>query len=88
MDLLHDYLLLHAEVRWLSRGRVLSRLFELREETKYFLREMNSPLEEFLLDEMWLCKLAYLADIFGRLNELDTSLQGPCMSIFVLKKKD
>ena len=87
MDLQHDHLLLHAEVRWLSRGRVLSRLFELREETKYFLREMNSPLAEFLLDEMWLCKLAYLADIFGRLNELNTFLQGPCTSIFLLRKK-
>ena len=87
MDSQHDHLLLHAEVRWLSRGRVLSRLFELREETKYFLREMNSPLAELLLDEMWLCKLAYLADIFGRLNELNTSLQGPCTSIFVLRKK-
>ena len=63
------------------------RLFEYREETKHFFREMNSPLAEFLLDEMWSCKLAYLADIFGPLNELNTSLQGPCMSIFVLRKK-
>ena len=86
-DSQHDHLLLHAKVRWLSRGRVLSRLFELREETKHILREMNSPLAEFLLDEMWLCKLAYLADIFGRLNELNTSLKGPYTSIFVLRKK-
>ena len=51
------------------------------------MREFNSPLAEFLLDEMWLCKLAPLADIFGHLNELNTSLQGPCTSIFVLRKK-
>ena len=86
MDSQQDHLLFHTKVKWLSRGRVLSRLFELREETKHFLREMNSPLAEFLLDEMWLCKLAYLADIFGRLNELNTFLQGPCTSIFVLRK--
>ena len=51
------------------------------------LREINSPLAEFLLDEMWFCKLAYLADIFGRLNELNTSLQGFCTNIFVLRNK-
>ena len=33
MDAQHNHLL-YAEVRWLSRGRVLSRPFELREETK------------------------------------------------------
>ena len=48
---------------------------------------MNSPLAQFLLDEMWLCKLAYLADIFGRLNDLNNSLQGPSTSIFVLRSK-
>ena len=50
----HEHLFLHAEVRWLSRGRVLSRLFEFREETKIFLVKINSPLAAFLLHEMWL----------------------------------
>ncbi|XP_025419339.1 zinc finger BED domain-containing protein 5-like [Sipha flava] len=35
----HQNLLLHTEIRWLSRGKVLTRLFELRNEVNIFLKE-------------------------------------------------
>jgi hypothetical protein len=44
----HDKLL-HTEVRWLSRGNVLSRLFELRSKVQIFLSDTTSNLSIRLL---------------------------------------
>lgn len=73
----HKHLLLHTEVRWLSRGRVVQRVFELRDELLIFLNEHNGTLAQFLTDETWVARLAYLGDIFSILNSLNLSLQGP-----------
>jgi hypothetical protein len=39
----HEHLLLHSEIRWLSGGKVLTRLLELRDEVRLFL--VNSKFE-------------------------------------------
>ncbi|XP_013775849.1 protein ZBED8-like [Limulus polyphemus] len=41
MDSEHTVLLYHTDVKWLSRGRVLQRIFELREEIKTFLKDQK-----------------------------------------------
>ena len=78
----HTQLLLHSEVRWLSRGRVLTRLFEMRHEVCTFLSDMKFYLKVHFLDEDWICHLAYLADVFSKINELNLQLQGFDINIF------
>jgi hypothetical protein len=77
MDSDHQQRLLHTEVRWLSRGKVLSRLFELRYEIRVFFIHLGSPfaLTERLNDYSWLAVLAYMADILTHLNALNLSMQ-------------
>ncbi|XP_058992471.1 zinc finger MYM-type protein 6 isoform X2 [Mustela lutreola] len=83
----HVNLPLHAEVRWISRGRILTRLFELRHEIEIFLNQKHSDLAKYLLDEEWVAKLAYLSDIFSLINELNSSLQGTMTTLFNLYNK-
>uniref|UniRef100_A0A673H030 HAT C-terminal dimerisation domain-containing protein n=1 Tax=Sinocyclocheilus rhinocerous TaxID=307959 RepID=A0A673H030_9TELE len=55
----HDCLLFHTDVRWLSQGNVLSRLFELQDEVHLFLMEHGFQLADHLTDPDWLTRLAY-----------------------------
>ncbi|MBN3304103.1 ZBED5 protein, partial [Amia calva] len=81
MDNGHVPLLQHTEVRCLSRGRVLMRLFELHSEVQMFLYGQKYPLASLFDVPIWLVKLAYLADIFSRFNELNMGLQGLSLTI-------
>lgn len=64
-----------TEVRWLSRGNVLKRFFELRAEVKDFM-EKDGVAVPVLTDPKWLMDLAFLVDITHELNVLNKKLQG------------
>ena len=72
----HQVLLYHTEVRWLSRGRILTRLFKLRTEVSIFLTEKKSDLSKEFDHVDFVHGLAYLADIFEEMNKVNLSIQG------------
>ena len=75
-------LILHSEVRLLSQGKVLSSVFELREQLKAYCTEQGNQKAAKFRDILWQAKLAYLASIFDVLNEVNLGLQKKGGDIF------
>ena len=77
MDSKFKCLLFHAQVRWLSRGKVLKRVCQLQAEICSFLDAEKKDFEFSVHDELWWLRVQFIADLFEKVNALNSSLQGP-----------
>ncbi len=80
-------LLYHTEVRWLSRGNVLTRFFNLLKEVKIFLNDKKSILLVEICSKEFEQRLAYTSDIFSHMNDVSILLQGRNINILYCKEK-
>jgi hypothetical protein len=87
MGAVYTTLLFYCNSRWLSKGNVLSRVFELRQELYSYLNGERYNNSEMFVDSNFVIKLAYLCDIFEKLNSLNISLQGKETHILQLYDK-
>lgn len=71
----HGDVVYYCEVRWLSRGAVLERFFDLRKEIGNFMEMKGKPVEE-LTNKQWIIDLGFLTDLTKELNQLNKRLQG------------
>ena len=83
MDADHTAILYHTQVRWLSKGNMLSCIFELREVKLLLVAKQKYDLLLAFGGDGFSTYLAYLADIFKALNQLNKKLQGPGTNIIV-----
>ena len=85
MNSSHEVLLFSTSVRWLSKRNFLSRVFEMKNEIKSFAETQKKEFLTFFCDELWIKSLAYLADIFEKLNGFLLKLQGKSTNIIQLR---
>ena len=84
-------MLLHNDVRWLSKGKALERFCALVKEVQAFLQLSNNSAASnhlaHLDDKKFLSNVAFLADVFGHLNMLSLQLQGRGRTIVDMVEK-
>ena len=77
MDSDQQVLFYYNPTRWLSKGNVTRKVFELQEELKAFcLLKGKIEYYAWLDNEQWVMSLAYLCKIFIQLNKFNLQMQG------------
>ena len=71
----HSDISYHTAVRWLSLGKVLKRVWDLKAEIREFCEKKGKDIPE-LSDEKWMADFAFAVDVTGLMTALNTKLQG------------
>ena len=83
-------LLLHTQVRWLSKGKAQKRVYILRKEISELLTNSTAKdptLRENFSNNQWIAALAFLVDIFEAFNVVNKLLQGNDTNVIHCKDK-
>ncbi|XP_025422909.1 general transcription factor II-I repeat domain-containing protein 2-like [Sipha flava] len=79
-DSAYSDLLQHNHVRWLSKGRVVERFWNIKEEVKTFLKNVDTEEakkhSDFLENNRNIVAMTFLNDILKYFNTLNVELQG------------
>jgi len=76
----HHDISYNTAVRWLSLGKVLKRVWDLKAEIQEFCEKKGKDIPE-LSDEDWMADFAFAVDVTALMNELNTKLQGKGLSV-------
>lgn len=79
-DSAYSDLLQHNNIRWLSKGQVVERFWQIREQVTSFLQNLDIQEArkhlDFVTNKRNMLAVAFLKDILKYLNALNTELQG------------
>lgn len=81
----HTSRLLYAEIKWLSRGKILDRLLELEMEVGILVNDKKFILTVYFDNKNCISKHSYIADIFCIQNHLNLSLRENQSNIFTVQ---
>nr|XP_015918222.2 protein ZBED8-like [Parasteatoda tepidariorum] len=76
-------LLLHTEIRWLSKGACLNRFWNLFDSVLEFLEDKDVVLKDRLLE--FKIDVAHMTDLFAKFNGVNLQLQGDELNLITSK---
>ena len=79
-----ERLLLHTEVRWLSKGKCLCRFYSLFDTIVEFLQKDNLGLRQLVLTKS---DIAYLTDLYEKFNAVNLQLQGNMVTLIKIQNR-